>query len=299
MKPKNKLVELDYILNAKSDFYCRKNEANVIRNWASSSSKEKINSIDRLTLSSINTTLGDNYKRFAVGILTSNGIQLSPLNAIFQLRPDFDVTSSNLAQQSTTLDDDDGDDDNEFIFHKQSHSHGDDPTTDEETNEKHSSELVTMKFWRPEGRLQREKKMRSYNYFERARNQERWIDFAYYSSNELQAIELRNKWTLTDSNERNRLPIRWRKTTSIQDYFQLLFFNKQIILDSSIEEGNDLIESNVTTEQKSLIIPATKPKKKKKIDQDKATRKLSRKSIVKRKQATFTKICRTERKSIY
>jgi hypothetical protein len=136
-----------------------------------------------------------------------------------------------------------------------------------------------MKFWRPEGRLQREKKMRSYNYFERARNEERWIDFAYYSSNEYQSIQLRNQWIIKDNIERNRLPIRWRKTLSIEDYFQLLFFNKQILLETQIDKEKISIESNLTTEQKPLIIPPTKPKKKKKNDLEKTTiKKTSRKS---------------------
>jgi hypothetical protein len=137
-----------------------------------------------------------------------------------------------------------------------------------------------MKFWRPEGRLQREKKMRSYNYIERARNEERWIDLAYYSPHELQSIELRNKWSMMDNIERNRLCIRWRKTISIQDYFQLLFFDKQILLETRLDKDKVPIESNVTTEQKPLIIPPTKPKKKKEIPTDKTTKKTSRKSIV-------------------
>ncbi|CAF3002871.1 unnamed protein product [Rotaria sp. Silwood2] len=291
LKPKNKLVQLDYVLNTESDFYCKNNEMNVIQNListpttttttTSSSSNEKINSIDRLTLSSTNETFADNYKRFAVGILTSNGIQLSPLNAIFQLRPDFDSTSSIRIQQSvTSIDDDDGDG-NESNFPKQSNSQTDDTTTDEEVNE-----LVTMKFWKPEGRLQREKKMRSYNYFERARNEERWIDFAYYSLNQLESIELRKKWTIIDNNEKSLLPIRWRKTISIQDYFQLLFFDKQIIFETQIEKEKPKIEPTIIAEQKPLIIPPTKPKKKKKSDLDKTTKKLSRKSRSKNRKAT-------------
>ncbi|CAF0949093.1 unnamed protein product [Adineta steineri] len=278
LKPKNKLVQLDYTLDIESNFHCKTNENHVLDNWTSSSTNEKINSIDRLTLSSTNITYGDNYKRFAAGILTPNGIQLSPLNAIFQLRPDFDSTSSVLAQQSISIDDD-VDNENEIHFNKQSNSNTDDTTTDEETNEKYSNELVTMKFWRPEGRLQREKKMRSYNYIERARNEERWIDLAYYSSYELQSIELRKKWSMMDNMERNRLPIRWRKTVSIQDYFQLLFFDKQILLDIPLEKDKVQIESNIIpTEQKPLIIPPTKPKKKKKTELDPTTKKTTRKS---------------------
>jgi len=138
-----------------------------------------------------------------------------------------------------------------------------------------------MKFWRPEGRLQREKKMRSYNYFERAKNEERWIDFAYYSPLDIQSIELRNQWIMKDNIERNRLPIRWRKTISIQDYFQLLFLNKQILLETPLDQEKISIESNINTEQKPLIIPPTKPKKKKKNQLDKTTKKTSRKSRVK------------------
>ncbi|CAF1383895.1 unnamed protein product [Rotaria sp. Silwood1] len=292
LKPKNKLVQLDYVLNTQSDFYCKNNETNIIENLiptpppppplSSSSSNEKINSIDRLTLSSTNTTYGDNYKRFAVGILTSNGIQLSPLNAIFQLRPDFDSTSSILIQQSITSINDNDDDGNG----NESSTQTDDITTDEEINE-----LVTMKFWKPEGRLQREKKMRSYNYIERARNEERWIDFAYYSLNEFESIELRKKWTIIDNNEKSLLPIRWRKTISIQDYFQLLFFDKQILFETSIEkEKPSKIESTIITEQKPLIIPPTKPKKKKKSDLDKTTKKLSRKSRAKNRKPTDSAI---------
>jgi len=255
LKPKNKLVQLDYVLDTQSKFHCKKNEKNIIQNLTTTN--EKIQSIDRLTLSSNNLTLGDNYKRFAVGILTSNGIQLSPLNAIFQLRPDFDATTSILAQP---IDDDEIENESK---------HTDDTTTDEETNEKPSNELVTMKFWRPEGRLQREKKLRSYNYFERARHEERWIDFAYYSPSELQSIELRNQWIMKDNIERNRLPIRWRKTLSIHDYYQLLFFDKQILLENLIDKDKITIESNITTEQKPLIVPPTKPKKKKKSDLEK------------------------------
>lgn len=144
-----------------------------------------------------------------------------------------------------------------------------------------------MKFWRPEGRLQREKKMRSYNYFERARNEERWIDFAYFSPNEIQSIELRNQWTVKDNIERNRLPIRWRKTISIEDYFQLLFFNKQILLETIIEKEKLPIESNNTTEQKPLIVPPTKPKKTKRTEGDKPAKKTPRKSRVKKLKSCF------------
>jgi hypothetical protein len=269
VKPKNKLVQLDYTLDTQSNFHCQKNETKVIENCTSTN--EIIHSIDRLTLSSTNSTPGENYKRFAVGILTDNGIQLSPLNAIFQLRPDFDATTSILAQQSLPIEDEEME--NQSVFPK----HSDDTTTDEET----SNELVTMKFWRPEGRLQREKKMRSYNYFERARNEERWIDFAYYSPNEFQSIELRNQWIMKDNIERNRLPIRWRKTISMQDYFQLLFFDQQILSEIPTDEAKIPIESNMTTEQKPLIVPPTRPKKKKKNELEKTTmtKKTARKSI--------------------
>jgi hypothetical protein len=264
LKPKNKLVQLDYVLDTESNFHCQTNETKIIENWISTSSNEKIHSVDRLTLSSTNTAFGENYKRFAVGILTSDGIQLSPVNAIFQLRPDFDSTSAILAQQSVIIDDE-----NE----NESNSNPDDTTTDEESNE-----LVTMKFWRPEGRLQREKKMRSYNYFERARMEERWIDLAYYSPNEIQSIELRNQWMMMDNMERNRLPIRWRKTISIKDYFQLLFFDQQILFETPVEKEKILNEANTSTEQKPLIVPPTKPKKKKKILLEKTTKKTTRKS---------------------
>jgi len=277
MKPKNKLVQLDYVLDDQSNFHSKDNEKKITENWTTTN--ENIHSIDRLTLSSTNLTPGENYKRFAVGILTSNGIQLSPLNAIFQLRPDFDATASNLAQQSTTIDDEDIE--SESVFPKHSNSNTEETTTDEETNDKTSNELVTMKFWRPEGRLQREKKIRSYNYFERARHEERWIDFAYYSPNESPSIELRNQWIMKDNIERNRWPIRWRKTVSIQDYFQLLFFDKEILLEKPVENEKVSIETNVPTEQKPLIIPPTKPKKKKKNQLDKTTKKTSRKSRVK------------------
>jgi hypothetical protein len=267
MKPKNKLVQLDSVLDNQSNFHSKDNEKKVMENWTTTN--ENIHSIDRLTLSSSNLTLGENYKRFAVGILTSNGIQLSPLNAIFQLRPNFDATASILAQQSTTIDNEDIE--NESVFPKNT----EETTTDEET----SNELVTMKFWRPEGRLQREKKMRSYNYFERARNEERWIDFAYYSPNESPAIELRHQWIMKDNIERNRWPIRWRKTISIQDYFQLLFFDKEVLLEKPIENEKISIETNISNEQKPLIIPPTKPKKKKKNESEKSTtKKTSRKS---------------------
>jgi hypothetical protein len=275
MKPKNKLVQLDYVLDNQSNFHAQENEEKVTKNWTSNN--ENIHSVDRLTLSSSNLTLGENHKRFAVGILTSNGIQLSPVNAIFQLRPNFDATVSTLAQQSTSVDDEDIE--NESAFPK----HTDETTTDEETNEKSSNELVTMKFWRPEGRLQREKKMRSYNYFERARHEERWIEFAYYSPNESPSIELRNQWMMKDNIEQNRWPIRWRKTVSIQDYFHLLFFDKEILFERPIENEKISIETNVPNEQKPLVIPPTKPKKKKKNDSEKpaTTKKAARKSIKK------------------
>ncbi|CAF3125652.1 unnamed protein product [Rotaria socialis] len=279
LKPKTKVVQLDYVLDTESDFHCKDNEASVIQNFTSTTADERINSMDRLTLSSLNTTQGDNYKRFAVGLLTPNGIQLSPLNAIFQLRPDFDSTSSVLVRQAAPIEIDE--DETESSFHKQSSSNSDDATTDEEANE-----LVTMKFWKPEGRLQRERKMRSYNYFERARNEERWIDFAYYSPNECESIDLRKKWTLMDNDERSRSIIRWRKTISIQDYFQLLIFDKTIIFESPIEKEKPAIESTLATEQKPLVVPPTKPKKKKKTDLDKSSKKLSRKSRTKNVKST-------------
>ncbi|UJR15306.1 hypothetical protein I4U23_002259 [Adineta vaga] len=271
LKPKNKLVQLDYVLDTQSNFHCKTKESTTIENWTATttSSNEKINSFDRLTLSSTNVTTGDSYKRFAVGLLTSHGIQLSPLNAIFQLRPDFDSTSSVLAQHSIPINDDEEDNDSSFLKH--SNSNTDDTTTDEETNEKFPNELVTMKFWRPEGRLQREKKMRSYNYIERARNEERWIDLAYYSSTELLSLELISKWFQMENIEQHRLPIRWRKTLSIHDYFQLLFFNNQITLENLVEKEQIPIELNNSTEQKPLIIPPTKPKKKKKTETKKTS----------------------------
>jgi hypothetical protein len=287
MKPKNKLVQLDYVLDDQSNFHSKDNEKKITENWTTTN--ENIHSIDRLTLSSTNLTLGENYKRFAVGILTSNGIQLSPLNAIFQLRPNFDATASNLAQQSTTIDDEDIE--SESVFPKHSNSNTEETTTDEETNDKTSNELVTMKFWRPEGRLQREKKMRSYNYFERARHEERWIDFAYYSPNESPSIELRNQWIMKDNIERNRWPIRWRKTVSIQDYFQLLFFDKEILLEKPVENEKVSIETNVPTEQKPLIIPPTKPKKKKKNDSEKTTATTTKKTTSRKSKEHRTIFC--------
>lgn len=275
IKPKNKLVQLDYALETQSNFHCQEKEEQILHNWTTTT--ESIQSMDRLTLSSSNLTLGEDYKRFAVGILTSDGIQLSPLNAIFQLRPDFDATSTILAQQTISIDDDEIE--NEVDFVKHSNSTTDECTTDDENNEKPSNELVTMKFWRPESRLQQEKKMRSYNYFERARNEERWIDFAYYSPSELLARELRNQWMMKDQLERNRLPIRWRKTVSIAEYFQWLFLDQTMPLENPVEKEKSSMEINVVpNEQKPLIVPPTKPKKKKKNDSEKPPKKTSRKS---------------------
>lgn len=275
IKPKNKLVQLDYALQTQSNFHCQEKEKQVLENW--STSNEDIRAMDRLTLSSNNLTLGEDYKRFAVGILTSDGIQLSPLNAIFQLRPDFDATSTVLAQQQTTIiDDDELENENNFLRH--SNSNTDESTTDDESNDRASNELVTMKFWRPESRLQQEKKIRSYNYIERARNEERWIDFAYFSPNESPTIELRNQWMMKDHLERNRFPIRWRKTVSIAEYFQLLFFDHGLVLENPIEKEKIAIEMNVPMEQKPLVVPPTKPKKKKKNDSEKPTKKTSKKS---------------------
>lgn len=272
MKPKNKLVQLDYALETQSQFHCQEKEQEILGHWTTSN--DNIRSMDRLTLSSSNLTLGEDYKRFAVGILTSDGIQLSPLNAIFQLRPDFDATSTILTQQTVVIDDDEID----FVRHSTSVT-TDESTTDDESNDKASNELVTMKFWRPESRLQQEKKMRSYNYFERARNEERWIDFAYFSPSEFSARELRNQWMMKDQLERNRLPIRWRKTVSIAEYFQWLFFEQGIPLDTPVEKEKSSVEVNVaSTEQKPLIVPPTKPKKKKKTDSEKPSKKTSRKS---------------------
>lgn len=283
LKPKNKLVQLDCSLDNQSNFHAQENEKRASEHL--SLSNENHQAFNRLTLSSTNLTPGENYKRYAVGTLTSNGLQLSPLNAIFQLRPDFDTTSSILlAQRPLSIDDDEID--NEANFSKQSISSTDDATTDEEINEKQPNELVTMKFWRPEGRLQREKKIRSYNYIERARNEERWIDFAYYSPQETPAIDLRYQWLMRDNLEQNRLPIRWRKTVSIQDYFQLLFLNKNI----TYETNKLSIESSVINEQKPLIIPPTKPKKKKKTDAEKSPKKPPRKSRSSTRKSTDTSV---------
>lgn len=267
IKPKNKLVQLDYTLDTQSDFHCQDKEKQVVDNWTTSN--DTIRAMDRLTLSSSNLTLGEDYKRFTVGIFTSNGLQLSPLNAIFQLRPDFDATSTILAQQqNTSIDDDELENDRHSSTEEST-------TTDDESN---ANELVTMKFWRPESRLQQEKKVRSYNYFERARNEERWIDFAYFSPNESPAIELRNQWMMRDHLERNRFPIRWRKTVSIAEYFQLLFFDRALPVENIVEKEKLPIEMNVSTEQKPLVVPPTKPKKKKKNESEKSTKKTSRKS---------------------
>jgi len=272
LKPKNKLVQVDYSLDDQSNFHAKENETRASEHL--SISDQTLPTFNRLTLSSTNLTPGENYKRYAVGILTSNGLQLSPLNAIFQLRPNFDATSSTLlAQKPMSIDDDELD--NEGNFSKQSASSADETTTDDETTDKPSNELVTMKFWRPEGRLQREKKIRSYNYIERARNEERWIDFAYYSPQEHPAIHLRTQWAMKDNLEQNRLPIRWRKTISIEDYFQLLFLNKEF---SQETDKLSSIASNIINEQKPLIVPPTKPKKKKKTDVEKSPKKSTRKS---------------------
>jgi len=273
LKPKNKLVQVDYSLDDQSNFHAKENETRASEHL--SISDQTLPTFNRLTLSSTNLTPGENYKRYAVGILTSNGLQLSPLNAIFQLRPNFDATSSTLlAQKPMSIDDDELD--NEGNFSKQSASSADETTTDDETTDKPSNELVTMKFWRPEGRLQREKKIRSYNYIERARNEERWIDFAYYSPQEHPAIHLRTQWAMKDNLEQNRLPIRWRKTISIEDYFQLLFLNKEF---SQETDKLSSIASNIINEQKPLIVPPTKPKKKKKTDVEKSPKKSTRKSF--------------------
>lgn len=270
MKPKNKLVELDQALGIQSEFHCTTNEPRALHNTSTGATAAS-HPFDRLTLSSTNLTPGDNYKRFAVGLVTPHGIQLSPLNAVFQLRADFDSTTATLAQQSASLHDNNDDDEHDVSLQKQCSASTDDMTTDDEPAEKNVNELVTMKFWRPEGRLQREKKLRSYNYVERARKEERWIDLAYYSPNEPQAGELFTRWMRMDSIERNRLPIRWRKTVSIQDYFQLLFFDKTIHAAITVEAEKTKMDTSEVPEQKPLVVPPTKPKKKKKTEAKKAS----------------------------
>jgi len=246
LKPKNKHVELDLKFDNESNFYNRKNEENITKNWSSTpmETSENVPPIDHLTLSSTNTTLGENYKRFAVGLLTENAIHLSPVNAIFQMRPNFDVTSTHrakaLAENSTTLSDDE-DETNPNPLQKQNSSATDDSATDDEN----SFKLVTMKFCRPEGRLERERKLRSFNYFQRSRNEERWIDFAYFTSREEESFDLRHRWSTIEYAELHRFPIRWRKTISLHDYFQLLLFNDQSFfsLSHSVESSNS-IEKN-------------------------------------------------------
>jgi hypothetical protein len=87
---------------------------------------------------------------------------------------------------------------------------------------------------------------------------------------------------MIDNIERNRLPIRWRKTISIKDYLQLLFFDQESLIEAvPIEKEKIGNETNTSTEQKPLIVPPTRPKKKKKNSLEKTTKKTTRKSKIK------------------
>ena len=282
LKPKNKLVQLDYKLDVDSAFHCRDHEAKVAESWGSAEPSDSVVSVDHLTFSSTNATPADNYKRFAVGAITPNGIQLSPLNAVFQLRPNFDVTSTNLTKATPASDDED---ETTNPSHPPMNKQTSSATDDSATEEENSFKLVTMRFWRPEGRLERERKLRSYNYVERARQEERWIDLAYYSPSDPESIELRQKWTLLDQIDINRLLVRWRKTISFRDYFQLLLCNERLCLPD--KEAIPPLESNPSTEQKPVIPLPSKSKKNAKTKSDKATKKLSKKSTL-----SYSNACR-------
>lgn len=268
LKAKNKLVELDIEIDRKSENFDENREKLAAANLNGEKSQSSSDvQIERLKFSSSNATNGENFKRFAVGLSTPVGIKLSPVNAIFQIRPNFDLTSSSIVQTKDSTDDE-----------------------LEQNEQEKSYSLVTMKFLRSEGRLEREKKLRSYNYLDRARQEERWIDFSYFSQVQRESIDLQNLWRFHETSNLRRFPIRWRQTISIDQYLRLLFNlpgQEQIFI------KNTVVESNVVNEQKPIALPTIKTKKNNKTNKEK-----SKKARTCNQLPTATGETKTEQKTI-
>ncbi|CAF0820503.1 unnamed protein product [Didymodactylos carnosus] len=273
LKPKNKVVQLDYMLDTKSKFYSKKRNSIITKNLSSSEDAKQQQTVDLLTLSSTNVTIGESYKRFSIGILTQNGLHLSPLNAIFQLRSDFDSTMSIITKNATLSsicnktiihDSDDASDDENNLEESTKTSTG---TDTEDESKYNKTELVTMKFWRPETLYVREKKIRSYNYLMRKRNEEKWLDFAYISHNEQLAHKLREKWCQQDlTNNSNSIR---RNTITMKNYFELLL-NKQV-QKSETTSSTRILNTNESDHVTEKLVEENTKKGEKKSKQTKQT----------------------------
>lgn len=95
IKPKNKKVELEIMLNTKDKNYSTAKGEQFALNVDSTSQQPnqryyKSNVMDKQMFVSTNAAISNMNKHYAIGVIKSNQLHLTPLQNLLQLKPSFE-----------------------------------------------------------------------------------------------------------------------------------------------------------------------------------------------------------------
>ncbi|KAK7112961.1 DNA-directed RNA polymerase III subunit RPC5-like [Littorina saxatilis] len=174
VKPKHKMVELELGLNTKSQNYSESKGEQIAVNVEGGNRLMEEESyfasgmMDKQVLRSVPCP-ADTHK-YAIGILKNDELHVTPVNAMVQMRPVFDYLdkADNREKKETAAKEAGGDSSQE---------------EDEDVQQ------VTVKFARPESEEAKARRMASYEYVQRRREEEHWHTLTYHGSDDTSHVE--------------------------------------------------------------------------------------------------------------
>ncbi|XP_063444434.1 DNA-directed RNA polymerase III subunit RPC5-like [Mytilus trossulus] len=167
VKPQQKKVEFDLAVNTSSNYYAKSKGEQIALNVDGPSRGDqggfyRSDKMDKQILTSAPCS-GD-IGRYGVGVFKDGELHLSPLHAVVQMRPSFNYLDKA---------------DDKIKTEAAAREAEGDMSQDEEDEAK----PVTMKFARQETEEAKARRMRSYGYLQKKRNEESWIHVEYHGVN--------------------------------------------------------------------------------------------------------------------
>ncbi|KAK3600874.1 hypothetical protein CHS0354_019221 [Potamilus streckersoni] len=165
VKPNQKKVELELALNTNSPHYAKSKGEQIALNVdghkeSAEPSYYASSVMDKQVLTSVPSSA--NTERYAVGYLKDGELHLSPLHALVQLRPSFGYL--------------DRVDDRQKVVQQGGGEEGE--SSQDEVEEE--AKPVTIKFARPESAEAKARRLASFEYLNKKREEERWVNVDYY-----------------------------------------------------------------------------------------------------------------------
>ncbi|XP_029649513.2 DNA-directed RNA polymerase III subunit RPC5 [Octopus sinensis] len=185
VKPTQKEIEIQLPVNTKSNNYAfSKGEQMALmvdgRYKPSEQNFFDSNVMDKTILASGPSSVSTH--RYAVGIYKDNEFHLTPLYAMAQVRPSFSYMDRADAKQKLNI--------------KQ--SEGGESSQEEEEEE---AKPVRLKFARHETVEAKARRMASYDYYQKKRDEEQWVDLRYHSRDDDRSLAERNMLFATKNHD--------------------------------------------------------------------------------------------------